>query len=156
MSVKKRLEMLVLGSALIVSLTGCGTFIGSNVVEGSANGGIVVGEVVAHIAAVENEIGKYIFSIQNHKTEAVTLKMNSSQQYDYHIKDSEGNILHTYSANKSFLMMESEKVIKPGEILEIPVDTTEYLPELEAGTYTLDVWVTAVNRDDLQSTITFD
>lgn len=167
MTIKKQLVILAISSGLIVTLAGCGTATSDDVVAGSGGEaeinyndktvtGIVAGELTPNIITVDNEIGKYIFSIQNNKTEDVKIEMKSSQEYDFHIKDTEGNILHTYSANKSFLMMISEEVLIPGEKMEFSIDLAEYLPSLNAGTYTIEIWPAVVGLEDIKTSVKFN
>lgn len=128
----------------------------SNNDEQESTGGVHEGTINTEIESISEEEYSFHFHIKNDKTEAVTLQYTSSQEYDYHILDNAGKILATYSMNKSFLQTTSEKTLGPGEVLTMDVDITEFLPQLEEGTYVLEVWPTVVDLTDLKATIEFD
>ncbi|MBP3953586.1 BsuPI-related putative proteinase inhibitor [Bacillus suaedae] len=128
----------------------------SNNDEQESTGGIHEGTVNTAIESIPEEEYSFHFHINNDKTEAVTLEYTSSQEYDYHILDDAGKTLATYSMNKSFLQTTSEKTLDPGEVLTMDVDITEFLPQLEEGTYVLEIWPTVVDLTDLKATIEFD
>jgi len=137
-------------AVLVITLVGCGTTVSKDEEEknnsgsGDGNSGIVAGSVVPSLTLegpAENY--QYIFELKNDTTEDVTLTMNSSQNFDYHIINEAGTGVYTYSANKIFTQMLQEKILKPGETHEMKIDATEGLLNLPAGTYTLEVYSTA-------------
>lgn len=153
--------MKVLSTALVVFLlTGCGTTAdtskddeGNNTGSGNDNGGIVAGSVVPSLTQVGKEDEyRYVFELRNDTTEDVKLTMNSSQTFDYYLHDENGNHVYTYSADKMFTQMLSEKILKPGETLEMDIDAKEGLSQLPAGTYKLEVSSTANEGDFKAST----
>lgn len=145
----KQLLSILSTAVFIIALAGCGTTVDNNENDeknsgsGDENSGIVEGSIVPSLAEEGEGSYQYVFSIKNDKTEDITLTMNSSQYFDYQLLDEEGTVQYTYSADKSFTQMLEEKVLKPGEVLEMPFDLTEGLNNLPAGTYQLDVWSTA-------------
>ncbi|WP_075618766.1 BsuPI-related putative proteinase inhibitor [Paenisporosarcina indica] len=155
MKMKKLLS--VLSTAIFVlALAGCGTTVDNSGNEdknsgtGNESTGIVEGSVVPSLAEKAEGSHQYVFAIKNDKTEDITLTMNSSQYFDYQLLDDAGTVQYTYSADKQFTQMLEEKVLKPGEILEMPFDLTEGLNNLPAGTYQLDVWSTANEMKDVK------
>lgn len=145
----------VLSTAVFVlALSGCGTSGDTNENEdkksgvGNEDSGIVEGAVVTSLSEKVEGTHQYVFAIKNNKSENVTLTMNSSQYFDYQLLDTAGTVQYTYSADKLFTQMLEEKVLKPGEILEMPFDLTEGLNNLAAGTYKLEVWSTANEMKD--------
>ncbi|MEQ6377090.1 BsuPI-related putative proteinase inhibitor [Bacillaceae bacterium S4-13-56] len=161
----------ILFSILMVVIVGCGTSSAENVpdkgdqeaVNDQVNGskdapqGIWEGELTTDLSQVLDQVGVFKFTIQNNKEEDVTLTFNSSQEYEYQILDEEGKVLFTYSMNKMFMQLVSEKELKPGESLEYEINVNEFLPEMGEGTYTLVVWSLADGmEEELKETTTFD
>lgn len=144
-----RIKLIALFSTLLLFIAGCGTAANDGKEEEPGNtngGGIVAGEMVQSI----REIGDYQFNltIQNNTEQIQTLTFSSSQDYDYQIKDSSGEVLYTYSADKTFLQAIEEEILKQGERLEFQIDATEALTYLEKGDYILEAWVTANDVSD--------
>ncbi|WP_163100538.1 BsuPI-related putative proteinase inhibitor [Peribacillus alkalitolerans] len=156
----KKVIGLVSTTLIVASLVGCGTAISSDKANGSSDPakddvGIVNGELVL---SVENPNDKKVgtkFTIQNNKTEDVTLTMNSSQYFDYQLKDEKGSVVYTYSADKMFTLMVEEKVLKPGDTLEMELALEENLINVPSGKYTLEVWSTASEAKDLKAKVDF-
>jgi hypothetical protein len=162
MNIKKSIGS-VLSTILIISaLTGCGSTTETKdsepkkVVSGS-NGdapspGIVAGQLTPELEKVIQD-GKltYKFSIKNDKDQEDILKYTSSQQYDYRLTDSTGNVAYVYSMDKSFLQTLSEQTLKPGEIVTFEIDLSEDLKKLKPGTYQFEVWSSATDREDLKA-----
>jgi hypothetical protein len=145
----------VLSIVVIVgALAGCGTTAQSgknennNSGSGKENSEIVAGSIVPSIMEVKDGSHQYVFELKNDTTEDVTLSMNSSQYFDYHLIDDAGTVVYTDSENKMFTQMLQEKVLKPGENLQMELDATEGLTTLPEGTYTLEVWSTAKETED--------
>jgi hypothetical protein len=163
MNVKKTIGT-VLSTILIISaLTGCGTNEANgkdtqepkkvvNGSKGEAPKGIVAGKLTPELVK-QLEDGKivYTFSIKNDKEQEDILKYSSSQQFEYQLVDSKGNIAYTYSMDKLFIQAESEQTLKPGEIATFEIDLSEDLKKLQPGTYELVVWSTASEREDLKA-----
>jgi len=149
MKMNKQLLSILSTAVFVIALAGCGTTEGKNDNDEknsgaeNENSGIVEGSVVPSLAEKTEGSHQYVFSIKNDKTEDITLTMNSSQYFDYQLSDDAGTVQYTFSADKLFTQMLEEKVLKPGEVLEMPFDLTEGLNNLPAGTYQLDVWSTA-------------
>lgn len=156
---KKQWKWIVCISIASILLVGCGTSGASD----PANGGSETAEEVPkdtkdvvtkeHVSTeLQNEEGKYIFTLKNITDHNVHLSFSSSQEYEYKIFDSEGEHIYTYSMDKIFLMATSEKTLAPGEEFVMDVDV-EVLSTLEKGTYTLEIWSIALESEGLESEI---
>lgn len=118
--------------------------------------GIVAGSLKTDIAKVQGTELKYVFTIQNDKTEDQTLVFPSSQKYDYTIVNGKSEVIYTFGRDKVFTQSITEKVLKPGEILEFEVDFKEGLQNLEPGTYKIDIWATLQNSNGIRTEISLD
>lgn len=134
-------------------LAACGTSNKDSEDNSNSNGGIVEGEMKTSIE--EKDSNQYTLIIQNDKTKEETLTFNSSQDYEYQIKKPDGTVAYTYSADKMFMAVVEEEVLKPGERLKFTLDVSEAFPYLEAGDYTLEAWVTADGIDDKKVSVDF-
>lgn len=165
MNIKKSIGSVLTTLFIITSLAACGTsengttepkkiVTGSN---GEAPVGIVAGQLTPSLEKVMKE-GKltYIFTIKNDKDVEDVLKYTSSQQYDYKLIDSKGNIAYTYSMDKLFMQATSEQTVKQGEIVQFEIDLSEDLKKLAPGTYQFEVWSTATDREELKAKSEFN
>lgn len=149
----------ILSTAILLStLIGCGTADtskgqGNNIDVDQTNGGIVAGEL--KVSMTKSDSYKYNLSLQNDKGQDEKLTFNSTQDYEYQIKDKDGTVLYTYSMDKMFALAVEEETLIPGEKLEFVIDISEALPLLNAGDFSLEAWVTADGVDDKKATIDF-
>ncbi|TQR14151.1 BsuPI-related putative proteinase inhibitor [Psychrobacillus soli] len=90
-----------------------------------------------------NEDGNATFTIKNDTEAEKSLIYPSGQEIEYQLLDNENNIVYTYSANKTFVLMLQEKVLKPNEEIVIPLELQTELAEVPAGSYTLIAWSTS-------------
>ncbi|WP_409276081.1 BsuPI-related putative proteinase inhibitor [Neobacillus sp. SCS-31] len=93
---------------------------------------------------------KYKLTLKNTSDQEVVLEHGTSQVYDYHIKDSSGNVVYTYSQDKMFAQAVTEKKVKPSDSLEIEIDASEGFKGLAKGEYTLEVWPVAKGAEELK------
>ncbi len=109
-------------------------------------------------AAISTDIqfsaDNYTFKLKNISDKSVTLTYNSTQEYEYQIKDQTGNVVYTYSSDKMFGQMIVSKTLAPSEEYQMNVNT-DYFSELEPGTYTLEIWSMAQGLANLKTSITF-
>ncbi|WP_161568152.1 BsuPI-related putative proteinase inhibitor [Anaerobacillus alkaliphilus] len=98
--------------------------------------------------------GYYTFTLKNETDKDLELTFSSSQEYEYHIKDSQGNIIYTYSMDKMFMQQIVEKTLAPGETYTMNVDV-DILSSLQAETYTLEIWSMADKAQDVKTEIEF-
>ncbi|WP_059170397.1 BsuPI-related putative proteinase inhibitor [Bacillus sp. FJAT-27445] len=151
---------------LAIGLTACGSG-GEKADKKAVNGGAnteketpVAAEEVLDASLVEanepGENGKYVLKLKNTGSQEAVLEHGSSQLYDYTIKDSTGNVVYTYSADKMFTQAIVEKKVKPSESLEVEVDTAEGFKGLDKGQYTLEVWPVAIGTAELKTVKTVD
>ncbi|HYK74460.1 MAG TPA: BsuPI-related putative proteinase inhibitor [Pseudoneobacillus sp.] len=160
MNITKRIVYGLSTFALITSLVACGTTekgtVEPKVVNGSTpvseNKGIVEGKLSVELSK-STQAGqiKYLFSIRNDKEKEEVLKYSSTQEFDYTLKDQSGEIVYTYSMDKMFGQTQSEKVLKPGEIINIEIDLTEDLKKVKPGTYQFEVWSASVDQQNLRA-----
>lgn len=57
-------------------------------------------------------------TITNNSSNPITINHSSGYKYDFKLLDSNKAVLYTWSADKAFIMMVSETVIKPGQSVE--------------------------------------
>jgi uncharacterized lipoprotein YehR (DUF1307 family) len=171
MKVNKKITTVLSSILLITALTACGSTDTSGtepkkVVNGAnaesptiddKNPGIVAGEISVNLEETIKE-GKltYLFTLKNDKEQNEVLQYSSSQQYEYQLIDSTGNVAYTYSMDKMFLQSQSEQTVKPGETLTFEIDLSEDLKNLKPGTYQFVVWSTASDREDLKAKAEFN
>ncbi|HLO12271.1 MAG TPA: BsuPI-related putative proteinase inhibitor, partial [Pseudoneobacillus sp.] len=120
--------------------------------ENSPSTGIVAGQLTPGLEKVIQD-GKltYKFTIKNDMKHEDLLKYSSTQQFDYQLTDSNGTVIYTYSMDKLFAQTQSEQSLRPGEVFTIEIDLSDDLKQLKPGTYQLEVWSSAENRDELRA-----
>lgn len=152
-------------AVIIIALAGCGTTADTsepdeeNTGSGNESSGIVEGSVVPSLTEESTDgAHQYVFQLKNDKETDVKLSMNSSQFFDYQLIDSSNTVVYKDSDNKMYTQMLQEKILKPGEVLEMKFDATEGLAKLPTGKYTLEVWSTANEAEDWKASteITWD
>ena len=102
------------------------------------------------------EDGNASFTIKNETAEETTLTYPSGQEVEYQLLDEEDNIVFTYSANKVFILMISEKVLQPNEEIVIPLDLQTELAQVPAGSYTLVAWSTAEELSEQKQEVAYE
>ncbi|MGG0716576.1 BsuPI-related putative proteinase inhibitor [Robertmurraya massiliosenegalensis] len=152
MFIHLRKKAVLLTALIFVALTGCGTTESSK--DENTNGGSVAKEM--EVSIEQNGDLLYQLTIQNNKEKEETLTFPSSQDYDYSIKNQEGTIVYTYSADKMFAAAVEEEVLAVGEKLEFDLDLSEVLSFVEPGDYTLEAWITATGIDENKVSIDFN
>lgn len=136
-------------SLLFIASFGCGENPTSNHTTASTpastspnqqGGGIVAGSMEATLDIKDiNKTIKFNFNIKNQTEHVVTYHFNTSQTFDYIIKNSEGNVVKQYSKGRMFAQHTSSVNVKQGDTLNYS-DTIEGLAK---GTYTITIWLTA-------------
>lgn len=102
--------------------------------------GIVAGEMKPSLSIQQLNGGiDFTFSIKNQTEHIVTYSFNTSQTYEYLIKNANGEIVKQYSKGRMFAMHTSSVQVKQGESLTYH-DQVEDLPK---GSYTMTIWLTA-------------
>lgn len=144
-------------SVLVFALAGCGSAADTNMngdkeshtSSGNENSGIVAGSIVPNLTEETKDGGhRYSYQLKNDKAEDVKLTMNSSQSFDFQLINDSGTVVYKDSDNTMYTQMLQEKILKPGEVLEMKFDLTDVLSTLPPGTYTLEVWSTANEAED--------
>lgn len=80
------------------------------------------------------------FEAVNVTEEAVTLTFPSGQQGDAQLLDADGEIVHTWSATRSFVQAIEERTLEAGESLTVVLDAD--LRDVPPGAYTLELTLT--------------
>jgi len=114
--------------------------------------GIVAGSLESTISHETNEDGsiEFTFVVKNQTEHEMTLTFNSGQRFDYVIRNSKGDVVKNYSADKLFIQALGEKALKQGEEW-IMTDKVETLPKDD---YTIEFWITS-NEDQPKQKYTF-
>ncbi|MFN7250279.1 MAG: BsuPI-related putative proteinase inhibitor [Anaerobacillus sp.] len=94
--------------------------------------------------------GYYTFTMTNTSDKDIVFTIPSSQEYEYQLKDKAGEVVYTYSMDKMFLLMISEKTIAAGDSYQMNIDV-EIFPTLQADTYILEVWSMATEAENLSA-----
>lgn len=161
---KQFIKVTILGLVVVLATVGCGQaqndeVTGSMPVNSApadnANGevGIVAGKLVPVINYTQKEDGtvEFNFEVVNQTEEEQALEFTSSQKYDFIIKNEAGEKVFQSSDEKMYAQMMETATIKQGEKL----DLQEEVQDLAAGKYTIEFWVTAVDKE-LKHTIEFE
>lgn len=102
------------------------------------------------------EDGNASFTMKNETPKEMTLTYPSGQEIEYQLLNNEDNIVFTYSADKVFVLMISEKLLQPNEEIVIPLDLKTELAEVPAGSYTLVAWSTAKELSDQKQEVAYE
>jgi predicted small lipoprotein YifL len=152
----KKLLIALTGVLLLSGLTGCGTGSSpesdteSQETSGTTESnqtekGIVAGGMEPSLIEQETKNGKLIYEyiIKNQTENEKTFVFSTGQTIDFEIKDQNGKVVYRDSEGKMYTQAIQEIHVKQGE--EFSRKLT--LPNLESGTYTLTVWLTAKGGD---------
>ncbi|WP_270182520.1 BsuPI-related putative proteinase inhibitor [Alkalihalobacillus sp. CinArs1] len=160
------LKYLAIGSIALLTLTGCGE--GNESMNSTNNGngkaeevntgatgssGIVAGSMEPSLTldSISNGQATFTYKVQNQTEKVQTVVFPSSQKYDYKLYNEEGEVLVTYSANKSFIKQVEKEEVKQADTLEYTIT----LDSLAKGSYTLEIWLAVENEEDFKKTIDF-
>lgn len=102
------------------------------------------------------EDGNGTFTIKNESAEETTLTYPSGQEVEYQLLDEQDNIVFTYSTDKVFILMITEKMMQPNEEIVIPLDLKTEFAEVPAGSYKLVVWSTAETLSDQKQEVAYE
>lgn len=149
----KRLILRICSIVIILILASCGTT-NSNTTNGSDPQLQEVKSITTKLELKEN--GNATFTIKNETDEATTLTYPSGQEVEYQLIDKDKNNVFTYSANKVFILMLSEKVLQPNEETVIPIELKTELTSVPAGSYTLVAWSTAEELSEQKQQIAYE
>ena len=141
----KKLIWSVFSVFLILVLASCGTN-NSDTTTGNEPESSENKSVTTKLDVKED--GNAAFTIKNETAEEATLTYPSGQEVEYQLLDKEKNTVFTYSADKVFVLMISEKVLQPNEEIVIQLDLQTELAEVPAGSYTLIAWSTSEELSD--------
>lgn len=141
----KRLYLLLIAMAVIGTLlVGCGTSETNqpnNDQEGTGSGDTKFDLETTLDVEQSNDVLTFEISLANKGTEDVELMFTSSQIFEIYVKNSAGDIVYTYSADKMFMQAIEYELVKAGDTVkwEEHWNFTEYTPNFESGEYTVEV-----------------
>ena len=137
-------------------LTACGTESGNpdepedNDTEEPADddgvsGGISEDGMLPQIEQLDDDL--YRYSVTNENDEAMTFEFTSGQRFDFALFNDSGEQEFLMSSVSSFIQALGEETVAPGEQLSYEFEIPP-LDDLEAGTYTLQAWLTPSDGAD--------
>jgi hypothetical protein len=100
---------------------------------------------VTTVPSVEEGFWDATLRIEQPFNAALRLHFHSSQEYDLRLRDAEGNILWSWSADKLFAQVERDVVIRGGYSAVVKVPFPPAIPE-GVQIYTLEAWITSAAR----------
>lgn len=111
---------------------------------------IVAGKLETTISHSPNKDGglDFKFVVKNQTEHEMMLDFTSGQRFDYVIRDSKGEVVKTYSADKLFMQALGKETLKQGEEWVL-TDTIDSLPK--GVEYTLEFWVTSKEKQGKQT-----
>ncbi|EIT85755.1 intracellular proteinase inhibitor [Fictibacillus macauensis ZFHKF-1] len=119
------------------------------------NQGIVQGKMDPSLKVVEEKKGKAVlrYEIKNQMEKEKTFHFTSGKKFDYRIKNKEGKTVYEYSKNHMFTQALTKTTVKQGASFTQDI----MVSGLPAGSYTLEVWLTAKDEhDDYRQTQNFE
>jgi len=148
-----------------IILTGCGTAgmeketVGSNPVTEAPteNAGeqVILDEdaIAVELFPKENMDLVYEFTLKNTTDKDITLTFSSLQEFDFILKAEDGSKVYQYSEDMMFGEAFVEKTIPANDSISMEINLYEYVPSLESGMYSLEVWSVARESDILRTEI---
>lgn len=110
-------------------------------------------KISVELELMENTDVKYLFKLKNNSNEDITLTFSSLQEYDYIIKDVDGNKVYQYSDEMMFGEAFVEKTIPANDSYEMEIDLFDVIQTLESGMYSIEVWSSARETDGLRTEV---
>ena len=104
----------------------------------STSGGIAAGEPEPAIQQLDDET--YLYTVKNQTEKPLTFDFTSSQRYDFALLDESGEQVFLQSSVSMYAQALGEETIKQAEELSYELEVPPL--DLEAGTYTLEAWLT--------------
>ncbi|WP_165769014.1 BsuPI-related putative proteinase inhibitor [Virgibacillus profundi] len=98
-----------------------------------------------------NSSKEFNYIVKNEGADEVELSFNTSQRYEYELSSKEEGVIKRYSDGKAFMQVLKDIKLAPGEELSYDIS----LSSLNAGEYTLRVFLTARDMSKSEKTISF-
>ncbi|WP_051291610.1 BsuPI-related putative proteinase inhibitor [Fictibacillus gelatini] len=159
--------------SMIVFLAGCGSTVDKKEAEKGApvmgdgkknekrgeeptpgEHGIIAGSIEPSLKVMEEKKGMTLlrYELKNQTEQVKVFQFKSGQKFDYIIKDKTGKQVYQYSKDHMFIQVLSKLQIKQGEswVQDIMVKN------LEPGTYTITIWLTAKDAPKYEKSLTFE
>jgi hypothetical protein len=93
----------------------------------------------------------FTYEVKNHIDHDVTLPFNTSERFDYIVRDQKGKKITQFSDDKMYSMSLGEEVIKPSKSLKHKA----IVNGLVKGTYEIEMWLTTSGKEKLKQTQVF-
>jgi hypothetical protein len=104
------------------------------------------------IMSDKHEKPSFMYKITNNTSAPLTFEFPTSQQYEYVVRDEQGNVIEKYSDGKMFLQVLKEVTIQPNKYLSYKIELEK---EMKKGKYSLEIWLKAKGTDHYKRTISF-
>ncbi|SDM39088.1 BsuPI-related putative proteinase inhibitor [Bacillus sp. OK048] len=98
-----------------------------------------------------NEI-TFIYEVQNIGNEDIFLQFPSAKIYDYELFTNKGKLVYRYSDGKMFAQVIKNVMLPARKSLHF---TTETLPPLDKGQYSIIMWIAARGMDSHKEKLNF-
>ena len=137
-------RILFISVAVLLLLTGCTEQQAKPPDTQTPNGIAYFAPKYEVVSQTDDEL---IIEVKNQNTTVATYSYSSGQRYDLRLSQN-GELLYTWSSDKSFLQATSESKVTQGESEIYTVDLTD-LPT-EKGTYELEFWSVAKELKNIE------
>ena len=109
--------------------------------------------IAVELLPKENGDLMYEFKLNNITDKDIDLTFASLQEFDFILKAQDGTKVFQYSDDRAFGEAFVERTIPVNGSIVIEIDLLEYIPDLESGMYSLEVWSSARESDGLRTEI---
>jgi hypothetical protein len=103
------------------------------------------------ITSAAHEKPSFTYKITNNTSASLTLEFPTSQQYEYVVRDEQGNVVEKYSDGKMFLQVLKKITIQPNEYLSYEIELQKEMK----GKYSLEIWLKAKGTNNYKRMIQF-
>lgn len=107
-----------------------------------------VNEMTSTVEHLEGDL--YRYTVTNETDEAVTFEFTSGQRFDFALINEQGEQEFLMSSVSSFIQAMGEETIEQGGELSYEFEVPP-LEDLDAGTYTLEAWLTPSVGESFQA-----
>ncbi|MEH7253669.1 BsuPI-related putative proteinase inhibitor [Neobacillus niacini] len=94
----------------------------------------------------------FIYEVQNIGNEDILLQFPTAKKYDYELFTNRGKLVYRYSDGKMFAQVIKNVMLPARKSLHF---TTETLPPLEKGQYSIIMWIAARGMDSHKEKLNF-
>jgi hypothetical protein len=113
-------------------------------IESNDNQGIWQGNIGATLVQYEHEDKiSFKYEIRNHKKKPIEINFSSGKQFDFIIKDENGEKVYQHSDDRMYIQALKTIELKQGEALTYEIPVSQFDP----GEYTIEVWLTSTSEE---------